>query len=106
VDFIDRGGIFRLGRWRVINKDSGEAAIGNDISDEALMRWEVAEDPAAAVYEEEAWQSAGAAGGAHDGEAHLQTVLRDRFFLNVARGQLKRNGCLGIHEYLARCGGR
>ena len=54
VDFVDRGGIFRLGRWRVVDEDSGEPAIGDEISDEALVRREVAEDPAAAVDEEEA----------------------------------------------------
>jgi len=46
-------------------------AIGDEISDKALVRWEVAKDPAAAVDEEETRQSAGAAGRTHDGEAHL-----------------------------------
>ena len=75
VDFVDCGGIFRLGRWRVVDEDGGEAAIGDEISDEALMRREVAKDPAAAVDKEETRQSAGAAGWAHDGEAHLLSCL-------------------------------
>ena len=71
MDFIDCRRILRLGRGRVVHKNRGESTVGDDVANEAFVRWEITENPSAAVDEDESGQNTAAARRPNDRKADL-----------------------------------
>src|SRR3954451_5627975 len=103
---MNGGRVVRFGRWGVVGKYGHRPRLDDQVSDQALVRGIIAQNPAATVEEHENRQVALSAGRPHDVKLQRFTVMVDRLLRPLNTRQIDLHALLRIDQDLTRVLGR